>query len=370
MQIATAHGNILTPFFMPDATYGAVKGLSFADVANTGTPAIVTTTLHIEQKLGSDYIQQMGGLHKFFGWNHPILTDSGGFQVFSLIHRQSSKYNKISDAGASFLDPLTGKYNLLTPETSMQIQYRLGADIQVVLDEPVVHDGALSQARQAVKRTTTWAQRAKTKFLQLHNLTSADFENPKIKRPLLVGVIQGGNNFELRSQSASQLQEIGFDIYGFGGLPVHNTHSWRTNAPRGFFHELLHHVTGLVYGDKPKYGLGIGAPDDLDYCIRLGWEMFDTVLPTRNARHGLLYVTSGSGDSTKLTHDLLHIKTERYKFDNKPVDPNCDCECCKTVTRAYLRHLVRINEAAGLRLATLHNLRFYSQFVAARQKGR
>ena len=256
---------------MPDATYGAVKSASFADLKNSGVEEIVTTTLHIEQKLGSDYIKQYGGIHKFFGWDRPILTDSGGFQVFSLIHRKPNKHNKITDIGASFIDPPTGSFKLLTPEISQMIQHNLGSDIRVVLDEPTVHDGPTSQAKDAVKRTTKWAERSKRKFLELNDLTENDFNNPEIKRPLLTAVIQGGNNFELRKQSAEELQEIGFDIYGFGGLPIHNTYSWKEDAPKGFNHELLEYVTTLV-PDQPKYGLGIGTPDDLIFHIqpRLG----------------------------------------------------------------------------------------------------
>lgn len=362
-KIETVSGNLATPFFMPDATYGAVKGVSFTDLENLGIESIVTTTLHLEQKLHSQYIKDFGGLHKFFNWHKPILTDSGGFQVFSLIHRSPNKYNKISDAGCSFLDPDTGKYNLLTPETSQIIQHNLGSDIRVVLDEPVVHDGPVSQARDAVKRTSEWAKRAKAKFLELNEITEADFNNPEIKRPLLTAVIQGGNNFDLRKQSADELQEIGFDIYGFGGLPLHNSKSWKNDAPTGFHHELLHYVGSLVYGDKYKYGLGIGTPDDLIYCSKLGWHLFDTVLPTRNARHGYLYVSKGQGDEQHEHYDVLHMKTKQYEFDEKPVDENCDCECCRTVSRAYLRHLIRINENTGFRLASIHNLRFYAKLM-------
>ncbi len=363
MSIETQHGNILTPAFMPDATYGAIKAVSFPDAAKAGVKEIVTTTLHLEQKLGSEYIRDLGGVHKFMNWQRPVLTDSGGFQVFSLIHRRENKFNKISDVGCSFIDPTNGKYNLLTPETSQIIQHNLGSDIRVVLDEPTVHDGATSQARDAVLRTTAWARRAKDQFLKQLNLTAADFDNPKLKRPLLTAVIQGGNNFDLRKQSAEELQEIGFDIYGFGGLPIHNTKSWKNDAPTGFYHELLHYVGGLVYGGKPRYGLGIGSPDDLIYCSKLGWDLFDTVLPTRNARHGHLYVSKGNGDDHKLNYDVLHLRTEQYANDQNPVDPECDCECCQTVSRAYLRHLVRINEATGLRLASIHNLRFYAKVM-------
>lgn len=361
-MIKTLHGQLTAPVFMPDATYGAIKSISFKDAQDAGVKALVTTTLHIEQKLGSSYIRDMGGIHKFLGWGGPIVTDSGGFQVFSLIHRRPNKFNKISDVGATFINPLDGSHQLLTPEISQMVQHNLGSDIRVVLDEPVVHDGTIHQASVAVKRTTAWAKRSKQKFLELQGLTERDFDDPKVARPLLVGVIQGGNNFELRKQSAEELQEIGFDIYGFGGLPLHNSFSWKTNAPKGFYHELLEYGTSLV-PYKPKYGLGIGTPADIEYCSGLGWEMFDTVLPTRNARHGYLYVSPGSGDDQFQGFDGMHIRTKRYENDTSPVDPQCDCECCQTVSRAYLRHLIRIGESSGHRLATIHNLSFYSRLI-------
>lgn len=363
MGIQTPHGEIATPAFLPDATYGTVKTLSFADVRKTGVQEFVTTTLHLEEKLGSEYIKQYGGLHKFFGWDRPILTDSGGFQVFSMIHRRKNKDHKITDAGCSFLNATNGKYSLLTPENSQIIQHNLGADIRVVLDEPVDHEGSPSQARDAVARTTKWAARAKQQFLQLHGLAENDFQDTSIPRPLLVAVIQGGNDFALRKQSAEQLQEIGFDIYGFGGLPLHRQTTWKDGGPAGFYHELLEHVGGLVK-DKPRYGLGIGTPDDLEYCMRLGWDLFDTVLPSRNGRHGYLYVPLGTGDKTFVGYDVLHVKSERYKFDEQPLQADCDCECCLTVSRAYLRHLLRIEDPSGMRLATIHNLRFYMQLTA------
>jgi queuine tRNA-ribosyltransferase len=365
-SIITPHGEIVTPAFLPDATYGAVKTLSMTDLAEIGISEFVTTTLHLEQHLGSEYIRTYGGLHKFLGWERPILTDSGGFQVFSLIYRRQNKNHRISDAGCSFLDPRTGKYSLLTPETSQQIQHNLGADLRVVLDEPVQHTDSLASAKEALRRTTLWAKRSKQKFLELNQLSENDFNDPKVSRPLLVGVIQGGNNLELRRESALRLQEIGFDIYGFGGLPLHKETTWRAGGPSGFNHELLAYVTELV-PDKPKYGLGIGTPDDIEYCTRLGWQLFDTVLPTRNARHGTLYVSKGQGDKEFVGYDVLHMRSERYKLDHGPVDSNCDCECCRTISRAYLRYLLRINEAAGQRLATIHNLRFYSRLMAKLQ---
>lgn len=385
MSILTPHGAITTPSFMPDATYGTVKGLSFNDLKAVGVNEFVTTTLHLENKLDSKYISEYGGLHKFLNWDRPILTDSGGFQVFSLIYRRPNKQNRISDAGCSFVDPNSGEYSLLTPEISQMIQHNLGSDIRVVLDEPVLHEGSYAQAEAAVKRTTEWAKRSKQKFLELLQIDENEFSRTSVgsgsglgsgkefskpqpnPRPLLTAVIQGGNFFELRKRSAEELQEIGFDIYGFGGLPLHNSKRWNLEHPTGFHHELLDLVSGLVV-DKPKYGLGIGTPDDIIYCSNLGWDLFDTVLPTRNARHGYLFVSPGQGDVQQKNFDVMHIKTERYKFDESPVDAECDCECCRTISRAYLRHLLRLEDGAGFRLASIHNLRFYSRTMESLQK--
>ncbi|MFQ5493400.1 MAG: tRNA-guanine transglycosylase [Candidatus Dojkabacteria bacterium] len=368
LKLSTAHGTVNTPVFMPDATYGTIHNVSFKDAAAAGVREIVTTTLHIEQKLGSEYIRDFGGVHRFFGWNRPVLTDSGGFQVFSLIHRTKNKKNLITDAGASFQDFKTGDFNFLSPERSQLIQHNLGSDIRVVLDEPVIEDDSLSAIKKSVDRTTMWAEQSKQAFLKLLRLTKGDFDDPKIKRPMLTAVVQGANNFKERKRSAEALIEIGFDVYGFGGLPLRNKESWRTDAPEGFYHELIEYVASLLPEDKVRYGLGIGTPDDLEYAYNVGWDIFDSVLPTRNARHGYLYVHRGEGDTHYKIYDVLHIKTERYKFDEGPVDSKCDCECCSTVSRAYLRHLMRIGNGAGKRLATIHNLAFYSSVMDSLRK--
>jgi queuine tRNA-ribosyltransferase len=350
---------------MPDATYGAVKALSFADVEATDTKALVTTTLHLEQNLGSAYIKQFGGLHKFFNWQKPIVTDSGGFQVFSLIHAKANPANKISEAGCSFIDYHNGNYHFLSPETSQVIQHNLGSDIRVVLDEPTPVEATAAMELAAVDRTTRWAKRSKQKFLELLGISDNEFNNPQLVRPLLCCVVQGGNNFELRKRSAEQLMEIGFDIYGFGGAPMLKQVSWKDD-PRSnkFYEELLAFVAEILPRDKVKYALGVGTPDDLKFCIETGWDLFDTVLPSRNARHGTLYVSPGQGDQSANNYDLVHIRTARYQFDEAPIDANCSCECCHTVSRAYLRHLIRINEAAGFRLASIHNLTFFQKIVS------
>jgi queuine tRNA-ribosyltransferase len=361
-NINTLHGQLVTPYFLPDATYGTIHSLGYEDLDQIGIGGIVTTTLHIEQKLGSDYIQSLGGMHNLIKWQHPILTDSGGFQVFSLIHRnKENKHNRITDAGCSFIDYATGDFNFLSPEQSQFIQHKIGSDIRVVLDEPVIEDDSLHKIKKSVIRTTEWAKRSKTAFLELLHLTENDFNNPEIPRPLLTAVIQGGNNFQQRKASAEALAEIGFDIYGFGGIPKHDKLSWKEDASQGFYHELISYVANLIPIDKIRYGLGIGSPDDLEFAVKAGWDIFDTVLPTRNARHGYLYVHKGQGDREFKSYDVIHIKSLRYQNDNGPIDEHCQCLACKTVSRAFLRYLIRIQSPTGYRYATIHNLSFYRE---------
>ena len=394
-KITTQHGDIILPAFMPDATYGSIKAISFSDAAKAGVKEIVTTTLHIEQKIGSQFIKEMGGVHKFFGWERPILSDSGGWQVFSLIQkstpsafgtsplkrgRRKEGVNFITEAGCSFIDPETGNHMLLTPESSQVIQHNLGADIVTALDNPILGNVSLKERKECVRINTLWAKRSKAKFLELYqeisdkSLTSPRLSPNRRGSNSLIGcVIQGGNDFELRKQSAEELLELDFDLYNFGGMPLHTGITWLTESPKGFYHEMLEYVVKLIPDNKIKYAMGVGQPEDIAYCVDIGWDLFDTVLPTRNARHGYLYVSEGEGDQTRgyknMNYDVQHIKTEKYKFDKNPIDKNCDCECCKTVSRAYLRHLIRMNEASGLRLATIHNLRFYSKWMEKIQEG-
>ncbi len=352
---------------MPDATYGSIKMITFDDASKAGVQEVVTTTLHIEQKIGSLYVKDFGGIHKFFNWNRPILTDSGGWQVFSLINSgKGDKSNKISELGCSFIDPENGKHSLLTPESSITIQANLGSDIMTVLDNPILGNASLNDRKECVRINTNWAKRAKIKFDKLKS-------EGKIPVETLLGcVIQGADDFDLRKQSAEELLELDFDIYNFGGVPMVSEVTWLNGSPQGFYYEMLDYVCKLIPNEKYKYAMGVGQPDDIAYCVDVGWDLFDTVLPTRNARHGYLYVTKGLGDKPKgyissekvsYDYDVMHLRSERYKFDDSPVDLNCDCECCKSVSRAYLRHLIRINEPAGFRLATIHNLRFYSQWL-------
>lgn len=373
-SIQTKHGDIKLPAFLPDATYGTIKGLTWNDVTSTNTNSVVTTTLHLEQKIGSAYLKEYGGIHKFFGWNKPILTDSGGFQVFTLIYRNPGKQNAITDAGCTFIDYDSGDYQFLSPEISQIVQFNLGSDIVTVLDVPIKHDASTSELAESIKRNTDWARRSKVKFLELNKLTENDFNNPKIQRPLIGAVIQGGNNTDLRRQSAEELREIGFDLYNYGGAPIHNDKHWHSDAPKGFNREMLEYVSSLIPDNKIKYAMGVGSPDDILYSIEKGWDIFDTVLPTRNARHGYLYVSKGQGDNEEHpttkekfeNYDVLHIKSDRYKFAEEQVDAKCNCECCKSVSRAYLRHLLRIGDTSGQRLASIHNLTFYQKIIASK----
>lgn len=400
-EIQTNHGSIKLPAFMPDATYGSIRSTSFPDIQKAGINEIVTTTLHIEQKIGSEYVKKLGGIHTFFNWDRPILTDSGGWQVFSLINKQgASSKNKVTKVGCTFVDPDSGKTSLLTPESSIQIQLNLGADILTVLDNPIDPTISLVERKKALEINTNWAKRAKQSFAQGAVPTGRQEgegeksfaqeknknkeqeqegrQNTPSQSPILGAVIQGGDDFDLRKQSAEELIEIGFDIYNFGGIPLYSEISWKYDYPQGLYREMLQYVRELIPQDAISYAMGIGQPDDIAYCVDIGWDLFDTVLPTRNARHGYLYVSEGQGDQTKeykseiqnstlpkkrYAYDVMHLRSERYKDDMNPVDDVCDCECCSTVSRAYLRHLIRIKEPAGFRLATIHNLRFYSKWM-------
>ncbi|MFS8131422.1 MAG: tRNA guanosine(34) transglycosylase Tgt [Candidatus Dojkabacteria bacterium] len=358
-KIETKHGDIVLPAFMPDATYGSIKSISFNDAKNAGVKEIVTTTMHIEQNIGSEFIKDFGGIHKFFNWDRPILTDSGGWQVFSLIQKSKGKSkNFITEAGCSFINTTNGQQFLLTPESSMQIQFNLGSDLMTVLDDPILGDSSFADRKDCVRINSVWAKRAKKKYLELKS---------KDKSPLLGSVIQGGNDYELRKQSANELLDLDFDIYNFGGLPLHTPVSWKSESEEGFFHDILKYVSDLIPKNKFKYAMGVGQPTDIAYCVDVGWHLFDTVLPTRNARHGYLYVSEGQGEDTKtyekLSHDIIRLKKELYSKDARPLDSSCSCEACRTVSRAYLRHLIRMNEPAGFRLATIHNLTFYSNWM-------
>lgn len=350
---------------MPDATYGAVKTLTTEDLKTLGLEALVTTTLHLDSHIGTPNLLKHGGMHKLMNWPGVLVSDSGGFQVFSLIHSRKHLNNKISEFGCSFIDPATGTHHLLTPESSQLTQHAIGSDIRVVLDEPTPVNATAAEEKLAVERTTRWAKRSKEQFLKILGITESEFNNPSTQRPLLCCVVQGGNNFELRRQSALELAEIGFDVYGFGGAPMLKQITWKDDERSGsFYKELLALVGEIIPQDKLRYALGVGTPDDITYCVSQGWQLFDTVLPTRNARHGYLYMPTGAGDKERDGYSIMHIRTKRYEFDQTPINSTSKFVELRETSRSYLRHLIRTQEAAGHRLATLHNLEFYQDLMA------
>lgn len=323
----TSHGDLHTPAFAPDATYGAVKHLSSNDLNKIGLSIVLGNSYHLSIRPGVELIQKHGGLHKFMQWGKPMITDSGGYQVFSLVH--AKKMGKVHSDGVEFRDHITGDKHYLTPEIAIQNQLALGSDILVVLDYPVFPDANKKDNEYSVERTTAWARESKQAFES----------DPRSEGKFLIAVIQGANDKDLRTRSYHELAEVGFDGYAFGGHPEND--------------EIADYVSQLIPDEKLKYMMGAGPPNDLKKFMAMGWDLFDCVVPTRNARHGLLYTSKCE----------IRIDNSKYKEDQNPVDENCDCELCTTYTRAYLHHLFKVNEPLGARLATIHNLRFYSSMI-------
>jgi len=349
--LKTQHGVIHTPFFMPIATRGAVKGLTSEDLESVGAQIILSNTYHLWLKPGEDIIEKAGGLHKFMRWNKPILTDSGGFQVFSL-----GKWTKFSEEGAEFKNPINGEKRMLTPEKSIDIQLKLGSDIIMCFDECIPWDCDYKYAKMSVERTTRWAKRCKEYFT-----SKVDWSAKNVDRPLLFGIVQGNRFEDLRKQSALELQEIGFDGYAIGGADT-------VSATHDEMMETLKFALDYLPKDKPRYYMGSGKPEDIVGAVKLGVDMFDCVIPTRNARHGSLFSYQFSVISYQLTTDdelsrnfyeTIQISNAKYKDDFSPIDKNCDCYACKNYSRAYIRHLLDTKEMLGMRLATIHNLKFY-----------
>jgi queuine tRNA-ribosyltransferase len=348
------HGDLRLPVFLPDATRGVVRSVDSADLETCGVTALVMNTYHLMQHPGSSTIRSLGGLHRMSGWPRPIMTDSGGFQVYSLI-RQNPKYGRLNDKGAVFTpDGSARKYNL-TPEKSIQLQMSYGADILVCLDDCTHVDDPPDEQRQSVKRTVGWARRAKREFVRLVE------EKSLAQRPLLFAVIQGGGNVDLRRECADQLLEIGFDGFGYGGWPLDGSGNLLT--------DMLALTRELVPPEFAVHGLGVGHPVNVAACTRMGYLMFDSAMPTRDARNGRLYAFTTddprliSGQNNEwlaylYVGDDKHIKTDR------PISPFCDCATCTRYSLGYLRHLYKINDALYMRLATIHNLRFMTQLMA------
>lgn len=348
--LKTSHGVIQTPFFMPIATKGSIKALDSSDIKNLGAEIILSNTYHLYLRPGTKVLQKFGGLHKFMNWPWPILTDSGGFQVFSLGARMKEKnggdsWVKLSENGVEFRSHIDGTKHILTPENAIQIQSAIGSDIMMVLDECPSAMATKEYLRDSLELTTRWAKRSKNEKIRLKK------KNKKLRKSLLFAIVQGGTNANLRKISAKQLIDIGFDGYALGGLAV--------GEPVKAMLKTLDAIVPLLPEDKPRYLMGVGYPEQIAEAVKRGIDMFDCVLPTRNARHGLLFTNLKVSKTIKVSYNTIRIKQSKFAKDSKPIDPTCPCPACKNYSRAYLRHLFSAEEPLALRLATIHNVHFY-----------
>lgn len=338
----TAHGPVQTPFFMTIGTVGAIKGLVPEEIRQLGGEVILSNTYHLHLRPGENTVQKAGGLHKFMHWDGPILTDSGGFQVFSL-----SGIRKLTEEGVEFQSHLNGERIFLTPEKAIEIQMKLGSDIMMVLDECPAANQTREYVEKSLELTTRWAKRCKEQFERgaknVERIAEMQKSSPLTadRSPLVFSIVQGGMHADLRKRSAQALIEIGFDGYAIGGLSV--------GEPNEVMYQILNEVVPVLPEDKPRYLMGVGTPQDILEAVERGVDMFDCVLPTRNARHGHLFTSQG----------VIRIRRKEFKEDFSPLDPECECYTCKNFTKAYLRHLHISGEILGLRLNTMHNIAYY-----------
>lgn len=331
------------PIFMPDATSGVVRSLTTRQLEETGTEMIVVNTFHLYVQYGIEKMESLGGIKTLMGWTGKVLSDSGGFQVYSLLHRKPGS-GKVTSYGAYVRSPVDGKKVVLTPEISIDMQAAIGSDVLIVLDDCRSSEISRKEAEESVRLTTQWARRAKSHFMK---------KSPEVRsKSKLFAVVHGGPFEDLREKSAGELIEIGFDGYCFGGWPV--------DASGRLVTEILSYTAELLPDDKPKYAMGVGTPDDIRVCRELGYTMFDCVLPTRNARHGLLYTFDGE----------LRITRSQFGSDMEPIENGCPCEACRNYTRAYMYHLFKASDATAKTLATIHNLTFYQRLTRSLRETR
>jgi queuine tRNA-ribosyltransferase len=330
--LKTAHGEIETPVFMPVGTQGAVKALTSQHLEDIGASIILGNTYHLMLRPGDELIARRGGLHKFIGWKRPILTDSGGYQVFSLAERR-----KMSEEGVEFRSHLDGSAHLLTPERAVEIQANLGSDIAMVLDECPALPSSPEIIDKSLELTARWARRCREAFLD----RKLSVPSAALGSPAQFGIVQGGTFLDLRAKSAELTVSIGFEGYAIGGLSV--------GEPNETMYQVVEATTPRLPADQPRYLMGVGTPIDLVECVARGIDMFDCVMPTRNARNGQLFTSEGP----------LNIKNAQFSEDDGPADPACGCYTCRNFSRAYLSHLFRAGEMTGGTLNTLHNLSFY-----------
>ncbi|TBR44830.1 tRNA guanosine(34) transglycosylase Tgt [Marinomonas agarivorans] len=320
-------GKVETPAFMPVGTYGTVKGMLTKDIEEIGADIILGNTFHLWLRPGTEVIKAHGDLHDFTQWKKPILTDSGGFQVFSL-----GAMRKITEEGVSFQSPVNGSKVFMSPEISMEVQRDLGSDIVMIFDECTPYPATETEAAKSMRMSLRWAQRSK----------DAHGNNPSA----LFGIIQGSMYEHLRDESLEGLTNIGFDGYAIGGLSV--------GEPKGEMTKILDYIAHKMPADKPRYLMGVGTPEDLVEGVRRGVDMFDCVMPTRNARNGYLFTSEG----------VIKIRNAKHRHDTNPLDKECDCYTCKNFSRSYLHHLDKCKEMVGAQLNTIHNLRYYQTLMA------
>jgi queuine tRNA-ribosyltransferase len=346
---------LLTPVFLPDATLGVVRAVDSADLERCGTQALVMNTFHLMQRPGSTTVQALGGLHRMSGWRGPIVTDSGGFQAYSLI-RQNPKNGSLNNQGIIFRPEGSDKKLQLTPEKTVQLQISYGTDVVICLDDCTNADDPLETQQESVRRTVAWARRCKDEYTRLLEQKGAT----EAERPLLFGVVQGGGSRELRQQCAEALLEIGFDGYGYGGWPIDSQGHLLT--------EIVAYTRELIPALFPMHALGIGHPPSIYACAQMGYQIFDSAMPTRDARHGRLYTFGSDPADPSLFHDdwfaYLYVNDDKHVKEGRPISPWCDCLCCSRYSVGYLHHLFKINDNLFFRLATMHNLRFMAQFMS------
>ncbi len=326
-RLALPHGSVDTPVFMPVGTYGSVKAMSPADLVAVGAQIVLGNTFHLWLRPGLEVIEAHGGLHRFMAWDRPILTDSGGFQVFSL-----GEMRKISEEGVKFRSPVNGDACFLSPEESMRIQRTLNSDVVMIFDECTAYPANEAEAAASMRLSLRWAERSKR----------AHAGNPNA----LFGIVQGGMHEALREESMRGLQDIGFDGYAIGGLSV--------GEPKSDMQRILRHTAPQLPAAAPRYLMGVGTPADIIDAVASGIDMLDCVMPTRNARNGWLFTRNGT----------IRLRNARYRDDIRPLDDACACYTCTHFSRAYLHHLQRANEILGSHLNTVHNLHFYQQLMS------
>lgn len=362
LELSTKNGVMKTPFFMPDATRATVRGLLAEDIASSGIEALVVNTYHLLLQPGCEHIARLGGIHAFMRWNKPILSDSGGYQVYSLIHKTG--LGKVTEDGVEFRSPVNGSRFFLTPEKSIELQFQLGVDMMVCLDDPRPNEAPFEEIEKAVERSIRWALRSKEEYEKqclIRGLRQGE-------RPLLFGVVQGGTYRELRKKCVDELCGLHFDGYGFGARHI--------DGEGNFLSDIIRYTASILPKDSFRFALGVGNPSDIVRCIASGWDMFDCVVPTREGRHGRIFFFTKEEikwDENEKTswYDTFSVTNHPYADDQRVLEEGCDCIACSGgYSRAYIQHLFRSREMLGPKLATLHNLRFFSRLmeIIAKQK--